>query len=197
MPICRLANVRLPADSETGGIPVPERATESGLFLAVSVTVSVAVRLPRAGGVNVTVMLQLCLTPRVLGLRGQFPPQAKSVAAFPPAIAMLVIVTGTVLRLLNLAILALLVWPATSLPKARLEGVKVFCANTDEPMSRRHMKANAPRRTEPALGLARANFNLCKKLVGVPGNMDPAKITDPLDFPNGPIELSNFLIHEV
>src|ERR1700684_4331625 len=110
---------------------------------------------------------------------------------------MLVMVTGTVLMLLNLAVLAVLASPATSLPKGRLEGVKVVCANADEPASRRHTKATPLKRTEFARGLARANFNLFKELVGGQTNMNPAKITDLLDFPNGPIEPVNSLIHKV
>ena len=43
---------------------------------ALSVIFSDAERLPRADGVNVTVMLQLRPAPSVLGLIGQFPPQA-------------------------------------------------------------------------------------------------------------------------
>jgi hypothetical protein len=55
---------------------VPVSAAVWGLVVALWVTVNVAVRLPRAEGVNVTAMLQLFPAPSVLGLIGQFPPQA-------------------------------------------------------------------------------------------------------------------------
>jgi hypothetical protein len=69
-------NPRLAGDSVTGATPVPVRAVDWGLVESLSVTVSDAVRLPRADGVNVTVMLQLSPAPSVFGLVGQFPPQA-------------------------------------------------------------------------------------------------------------------------
>jgi hypothetical protein len=71
-----LPNPRLVGVSETGAMPAPVREMDWGLLEAVSVTVNVAVRLPRADGVNVTVILQLAPAPSVLGLIGQFPPHA-------------------------------------------------------------------------------------------------------------------------
>ena len=90
--------------------------------------------------------------------------------------------------LLNLAVLAVLASPATSLPKGRLEGVNVVCANAEEPVTRRHTQAATLKRAEFVLRLAGANLDLFRRLVGGQANIDPAKITDPLDFPNGPIE---------
>jgi len=58
-----------------GTTPVPVNVAVCGLFDALSVTVSVAVRLPSTEGVNVTFMLQFCPGPSVFGLRGQFPLQ--------------------------------------------------------------------------------------------------------------------------
>jgi hypothetical protein len=59
-----------------GKTPLPLNVAVWGLLGASSVTVSVAVRVPSAEGVNVTVMRQLFPGPSVLGRRGQFPPQA-------------------------------------------------------------------------------------------------------------------------
>ena len=75
VPTRRLANFRLVGETVTGAIPVPVRAIDWGLLEALSVAVSDAVRLPKADGVNVTVMLQLSPAPSVFGLIGQFPPQ--------------------------------------------------------------------------------------------------------------------------
>jgi hypothetical protein len=49
---------------------------DCGLEEELLVTVSVAMRLPKADGVKVTVMLQLDPAASWLGLIGQFPPQA-------------------------------------------------------------------------------------------------------------------------
>jgi len=58
-----LANDRLAGDSVTTGnapaLPVPVRFTECGLPVALSVTVTVAVRVPVATGEKVTAILQL------------------------------------------------------------------------------------------------------------------------------------------
>jgi hypothetical protein len=89
VPISLLANVRLVGETVTGAIPMPDRAIDCGLVDALLVTVSDDIRFPRAEGVNVTVMLQLNPAPSVLGLIGQFPPEAKSPGAFPPEITML------------------------------------------------------------------------------------------------------------
>ena len=112
---------------------MPERATDCGLVDALWVTVKVAVRLPNAEGVNVTVMLQLFPAPSVLGLRGQFPAQAKSAGAVPPAIAMLLMVNATVCVFLNVAVAGALATPTAWLPKDKLEGVSFVCAKAGEP----------------------------------------------------------------
>jgi hypothetical protein len=75
VPSAWFPNPTVAGNSVTGATPVPVRATDWGLLEALSVTVSDAVRLPRADGVNVTVMLQLRPAPSVFGLIGQFPPQ--------------------------------------------------------------------------------------------------------------------------
>jgi hypothetical protein len=112
---------------------VPERATDWGLVDALWVTVNVAVRLPKAEGVNVTLMLQLFPAPSVLGLRGQFPLQTKSAGAVPPPMAILLMVIATVWVFLNVAVAGALAMPTAWLPKDMLEGVSLVCADADEP----------------------------------------------------------------
>ena len=99
---------------------------------ALWVTVIVAVRLPNAEGVNVTVILQLFPAPSVAGLTGQFPAQAKSAGAVPPAIAMLLMVIATDCVFLNVAVAGVLAMPTAWLPKDKLEGVSLVCANAGE-----------------------------------------------------------------
>jgi hypothetical protein len=110
-----VANVRLVGETVTGlfstATPVPVRAIDWGLVEALSVTVSDAVRLPRAEGVNVTVMLQFSPAPRLFGLMGQFPPQAYSVGAFPPEITMLLILSGPTCLFFNVAVFGRLATP--------------------------------------------------------------------------------------
>jgi len=111
---------------------VPERATDCGLVDALWVTVNVALRLPNAEGVNVTVMLQLFPAPSVDGLSGQLTPNAKSAGAVPPAIAMLLMVIATDCVFLNVAVVGALAMPTAWLPKDKLEGVSLVCANAGE-----------------------------------------------------------------
>src|SRR5213592_4126742 len=55
----------------SGFIPIPERLTLCGLPEALSATVRLALRLPVAAGVKVTLMVQLELGPSVDGYMGQ------------------------------------------------------------------------------------------------------------------------------
>jgi hypothetical protein len=75
LPTTTVPKLKLLAERVTGATPVPVSAVVCGLLLASSLTVSVAVALPNAEGVNVTPILQLFPAPSVLGLRGQFPPE--------------------------------------------------------------------------------------------------------------------------
>src|SRR5450755_403395 len=75
-PAYHVPKAMLVAESVTGSMPVPLRPTVCGLVDASSVTVSVAVLLPIAEGVRVTVMVQLFFAPSVAGLIGQLPPVA-------------------------------------------------------------------------------------------------------------------------
>jgi hypothetical protein len=55
----KVVGERLP----TGAVPVPVRLTVWGLFVALSVKVNVAARLPAVVGVNVTLTVQVPFTP--------------------------------------------------------------------------------------------------------------------------------------
>ena len=58
-------------ETRVGAVPVPVSITCCGLEAPVSVTVSVALRAPRALGVNVIEIVQLAPAARVAGLTGQ------------------------------------------------------------------------------------------------------------------------------
>lgn len=58
-------------DSRMGAVPVPVSVTNCGLERPLSVTVSVAFRLPWALGVKVIEMVQVAPAARVAGLCGQ------------------------------------------------------------------------------------------------------------------------------
>jgi len=70
-------NVRLEGAKLTGRVPVPLREEVWGELEALSVTVSVPVRLPDDSGVKVTEMVQLLLAARVFGDTGQVEVWAK------------------------------------------------------------------------------------------------------------------------
>jgi len=73
--------------------PVPLNATLSGLSAALSVTVTLALRVPVAAGVKVTLMVHLAPAAKVLGLMGQVVAWAKS-PELVPVTAMLLMVNG-------------------------------------------------------------------------------------------------------
>jgi hypothetical protein len=58
-------------ETNEGAVPVPVRVTSCGLEVPLSATVSVALRTPRALGVNVMEMVQLAPAASVAGLMGQ------------------------------------------------------------------------------------------------------------------------------
>jgi hypothetical protein len=79
LPKIRLVAVRLTALP----LPVPVRITVCGLPAALSVMVTVAVRVPGAVGVNVTVIVQALLAGTELGERGHVVVSPKSPALVP------------------------------------------------------------------------------------------------------------------
>src|SRR5713226_7348650 len=98
--------------------PVPLRDTVCGLLAALSVIVTLALRLPAAVGVKVTLMLQEALTPK---LAGQLLVWAKS-PAFVPVTVILAMLSVTVPLLVSVTGCAELLVPTVWLPNVRLEG---------------------------------------------------------------------------
>jgi len=103
-----------------GAVPVPDRLAVCGLFEALSVTVSVALRAPVAAGVKVTLMVQLELAASEL-------PQlfvcAKS-ALLVPVKAILEIVSPELVELESVRACDALVVPTCRLPKEMDDGVR-------------------------------------------------------------------------
>jgi hypothetical protein len=92
-PKLTLVGLRVTAGAEI--TPLPVSATLCGLPLALSLTLTVAVRGPVADGVKVTLIAQFALAASVLGLSGHVDDSAKSVALVPASV-MLLIVSGAV-----------------------------------------------------------------------------------------------------
>jgi len=136
-PTATAPEIKLLEARSTGATPVPVNATVSGPVRASPVSVSVAVRIPGAEGAKVTVMLQLCPGPSVVGLRGQFPTATKSAAAVPPLMTMLPMLRDTAWVFLRVALIAALDWFRAWLPKDKVEGVSRVWANADDPRRRR------------------------------------------------------------
>lgn len=129
-------------------MPAPDSVINCGLFDALSETVTDAVKLPRAAGVNVTLIVQVNPPPSVLGLMGQFPPKAKSLGLLP-VVVMLPIVSGVDWVLVNVTFFVLLEAPSTTFPKGNDEGFSVTCATAGEPANRKDSNAKrAPQRSQ-------------------------------------------------
>ncbi len=71
LPKLRLVDDRLTAGAELVLVPLPDRPTDCGLPLALSVIVTAAVSVPVAVGVKVTLMVQLAPAARVAVEIGQ------------------------------------------------------------------------------------------------------------------------------
>lgn len=99
---------------------MPVSCEVCGEFAALSFTLSVPVRVPRAVGVKVTVMVQVVFAAKVAGEIGHAEVSAKS-----PEIEMLLIVRGTVWLLLRVTVLEGLVVCWAQGPKLRLVGLMV------------------------------------------------------------------------
>jgi len=112
----RVAKVTAVDESDaTGPIPVPESATVGAVPCALVLTVTVAVRVPRAVGVNVTPTVQVAPAASVLVPLGQLLARAKSPAAVPLNVILLKL-SAAVPLLLTVMICAALVVPTTWLP---------------------------------------------------------------------------------
>ena len=103
-------------------VPVPERLTVWGLPLALSATLSVAAKAPRAEGVKVTPMVQL---PPAATELPQVLVWAKLLALVPES-AMLVMLKAALPELVSvIACAALLVVPTDWFPKDRVPGERL------------------------------------------------------------------------
>ena len=91
-----------------GVTPVPLSARFCGLSVALSVRVTLALRLPVAEGVKVTLTVQDALIANVLGLAGQLLVWAKSLALLPVS-AMLLMLNAAVPLLMSVTACAMLV----------------------------------------------------------------------------------------
>lgn len=120
VPTLRLLNVSDEGDKVTAVTPVPVRLTVCGLFVALSVMVTVPVAVPVVEGVKVTEIEHFFPAGTEL-------PHVLVSAKFPP-IVMLVIVSVELPVLVNKTFFAALVVPTTTVPKFRLvaESVTVW-----------------------------------------------------------------------
>ena len=92
LPGCCPENVTLPGVTLTGSTPVPDKATDCGLFDALWVTVSVPLRVPAAIGANAMDTVQVVFAASVFGARGH----VVVVTVKSPVAAMLAMVNGVV-----------------------------------------------------------------------------------------------------
>src|SRR6266566_1571497 len=98
-------------------VPVPDTPAVWGVLLALSVTVNVALRVPVAAGVKLTLMVQLPLAARVEGLIGQLLVCPKS-PGLVPVKPMLVMVSAAAVGFESVTALAVLVMPTLWLPNS-------------------------------------------------------------------------------
>jgi len=125
VPVFWVANVRLRGLKVNVKIaPVPLKAIDCGLPVALSVTEIDALRAPPAVGEKVADTLQALPAAKLAGLMGQvLAPKAKS-PGFAPDSAKLVKVTAPVPVLVTVTLCAALVVPIVCVAKVRLAGLK-------------------------------------------------------------------------
>jgi hypothetical protein len=104
-------------------VPVPVSGTVCGLFTALSVMERLAVRVPLAVGLKVSVTVHVPLTASVLGLSGHVLVWEKS-PVFVPLNPMAVIVSGAVPVLVTVTDCVGLLVPTDWLRKVRLVGLR-------------------------------------------------------------------------
>jgi hypothetical protein len=114
-----LPNASDEGDRLAGVTPVPVSCAVCGELGALSLTVNVPVRAPRAVGVKVIAIVQLAFAASVFGDNGQFDVWAKS-----PEVVIPKIVKGTVCPLLTTTDLAVLVVWRAHFPKETLVGLR-------------------------------------------------------------------------
>lgn len=103
---------------------MPESGADCGLFAALSVTLTAALRVAATAGVNVTLIVQLAPAARVFEPVGQVFVCAK-LAEFAPVIVMPLMLSAALPLLVRVMLFAGLVLPTLTLPKLRLVGLSV------------------------------------------------------------------------
>ena len=121
VPVTTLPNAMLPGFTATGGIPVPLKAMFCGLFAALLVTVTAALKLPAVPGANATKTVQL--EPAVR-LEPQFVDSGK-LEGLAPVTTMLVNVIVVVPVLVTVIGVFPLLVPKARLPKLIDVGARV------------------------------------------------------------------------
>ena len=143
VPTACVPKVRLVVDKVTApadAVPVPVRLTACGLLLALSVTVTFAVRTPVVVGLKLTVMVQLAPAAKLVP-QDWLPVKSPALA---PVRAMLVILSAVLPGLVRVAVCEALVVPTTWLPKLRLAGDKVTVPATVAPVPLRATLCGLP-----------------------------------------------------
>jgi hypothetical protein len=136
-----LPKARVVTEVVAWATPVPVREIVCGLFVALSVTESFAVMAPVAAGVNVTLIVhEAWAASDVLQV---FAEMANALALIPVMVSP-EIVMAVLSSFFNVAFFAALVSLRPCLPKDRVAGLNVACANADEQRTSRESKRTAP-----------------------------------------------------
>jgi len=102
------------------GIPVPDRVIDCGLLLAVSLIVTVALRIPVVVGLKRIVRVQLADAARV---EPQVLAEIRKSVGFAPPITALVIVIDALPLFVSVAVLEPLVFPTATTDHIRVDGL--------------------------------------------------------------------------
>jgi hypothetical protein len=136
-----LPKARVVTEVVAWATPVPAREIVCGLFVAPSATESVAVMAPVAAGVNVMLMVHEAWAASDV-------PQVFAEMANALALVPVMVSPERVMAVLSLfvsvAFFAALVLLTPCLPKDRVAGVNVACANADEPRTSRESRRRTP-----------------------------------------------------
>jgi hypothetical protein len=149
----KLSEVGLSVTLGADVTPVPVSGTLCGLPPALSLMLRVAERAPFADGVKVTLMMQLAVAARVLGLSGQVEVSAKS-AAFAPFTVMPLIVSAAAPLFVRVIVCAELVAPIFWLPKLSEVGLSVTAGAETTPVPLRGTLCGLPAALSLILTLA-------------------------------------------
>ncbi len=118
MPTVRLENSRLAGEAVTGKEPVPVRLTVCGVFVALSLNVSVPAREPVVIGVNVMLIVQVAPAPMLA-------PQVLVAIEKSPLEEIPENASGVFLRFVSMTDFAVLTFPTATVPKFKLDAESV------------------------------------------------------------------------